>query len=324
MRTSLLVTALVAATLGPPLAAQDIPARPDGWVTDRTGVLGPEAQTIGEELQAFRDSTGFVLGVVLLPTIGDHEPYEVATAIGRQWGIADTGQVGSQTKDLGATMLIVPKSAQSAKGRCFIASAKGSEGFLTDGRAAAICRDMIPFFKQGNYAAGIWHGVDAIESLTVDALAPAPPAPARASHRAAWVWWVLGGFVGIVGLGVVVAHAASRREEEEELRRAAAREQQRWRAANAVQPDPLPPVPPEPVDPTAASVLAAAALAEAERRRRRQQEEDDEEEERRRRSSSSSSDYGSGSSGSSDSGGGGFSFGGGFDSYSGGGGGSDW
>lgn len=284
---------------------QFIPPTPSGWVTDQTDKLTPqEREALGQQAAAIKARTGLVVGVVLLPTIGDYEPYEVATAVGRRWGVAGTGDLGDFTRNLGATMLIVPKGPQSARGRCFIATAKGAEGFITDNRAAAICDGMIPYFRQDQYAAGVQYGLTRVLDLAVKAKAEATRPKPTQSGIPVWIFFV--GF-GLVGGLVLLLVLAAKRQREAEDRRA----QERFRTVRRASPQDwgvraAPPRAAPPPGPRTPAYEPPKLAPEPPRRRPDPPRRDDD------------------SSSSGGSSGGGFSFGGGSDSYSGGGGGRDW
>lgn len=276
------------------LEAQEkfFPERPTGWVTDQAGVLDPKSEAVlAMQLQKLKDETKLVLGIAILPTIGDYQPYEVATAIGRKWGVANTGPLGQGTKDLGATMLIVPKGAQSERGRCFVATAKGAEGFLTDNRMSEVCGQMIPFFKANNYFAGLTVGVQRIETYARDERQTVAAAP-YAAKGAFNIWIILLAVFALAVVVFVIIRSYLREQQRlDSSRRTAMQNMRRYRdPTETISPRPrvVPVVAPPPV----------ARRSEPEPPRRT----DDD----------------------SPSGGGGFSFGGGSDSYSGGGAGRDW
>ena len=49
-------------------------------------------------------------------------------------------------------ILLVPKeTSSSGRGECFITTGQGTEGFILDAEAAALCREAIPLFQQQQY-----------------------------------------------------------------------------------------------------------------------------------------------------------------------------
>ena len=154
-----------------PLRAQGIgtlfPSNPTGFVTDVSKILSAEqTHGINVTISELRDSTKAELAVVILPTIGNYQSYEVAKEIGRTWGVGRKGDVGDPNRNNGIVMLVVPKGPQSEHGYCFIATATGVQGYITDSKASSICvDDMIPHFRAGNYSAGITAGVSSLAGI---------------------------------------------------------------------------------------------------------------------------------------------------------------
>src|SRR3990170_3652761 len=97
---------------------------------------------------------GAEVAVVTLPTINDRAPVEVAVAIGRAWGVGAKAAIGSQQRNAGVVMLLVPRTSEH-KGEIFIASGTGTEGFVTDARSGAIADQMLPALRQGDYGAAV-------------------------------------------------------------------------------------------------------------------------------------------------------------------------
>lgn len=96
------------------------------------------------------------IAVVTLSDIGDREAADVALQIGRQWKVGKIGNPGDPTRNAGAVILLVPKETNSdGRGRCYIATGQGTEGFITDATAGDICREATPFFIEKNYPAGL-------------------------------------------------------------------------------------------------------------------------------------------------------------------------
>jgi uncharacterized protein len=94
--------------------------------------------------------------VVTLPDIGDYDVADVALKIGREWKVGKIGNPGDPTRNAGAVILVVPKETNSdGRGRCFVLTGNGAEGFITDADAGEMCREATPFFKQKDYGRGI-------------------------------------------------------------------------------------------------------------------------------------------------------------------------
>src|SRR5215210_7854335 len=131
-----------------------IPA-PMGLVNDFADVIQPAAaermERIAEDVRA--KSRGEIT-IVTLPDIGTRDVQEVALQIGRQWKVGKIGDPGDPTRNAGAVILLVPKeTSRDGRGRCFIATGYGAEGFITDSDAGAICREATPAFAAKEYSA---------------------------------------------------------------------------------------------------------------------------------------------------------------------------
>jgi len=93
---------------------------------------------------------------VTLPDLAGRDVADVALRIGREWKVGKVGTPGDPTRNAGAVILIVPKETSSDnRGRCFVATGQGTEGFITDATSGEICREATPAFMQRDYAAGL-------------------------------------------------------------------------------------------------------------------------------------------------------------------------
>ena len=153
----------------PALAAEiQFPAL-TGRVVDDAQLLSPEQeQALTGKLAALEQQTGDQLVVVTLPSLQDQEIEDFGYQLGRHWGI------GQKENDGGALLIVAPNERKVR-----IEVGYGLEGVLTDAYSSLIIRnDILPAFRQGDYAAGIIAGTDAvIAQLTAD--------PAEAQARAA-------------------------------------------------------------------------------------------------------------------------------------------
>jgi uncharacterized protein len=142
------------------------PARPDGYVTDRAGVIGETSKarmtSLIERLQA---TTGAEIAVVTLPTIGDRDEAEVALAIGRKWGVGAKGEVGSAKRNAGIVVLLVPLSNhQSGTGHIRIEVGNGLEGIITDAGAGRIRELIRPDLVREDYSSALTTAVETLAS----------------------------------------------------------------------------------------------------------------------------------------------------------------
>lgn len=141
-------------------AAPQIPPKPTAaagiYVQDYAQVLSAEDKrrllSIGQELD---DKTTAQLAVVTVNTLDGQPIEDYALAILREWGI------GSKEKNNGALIVVAVQDRRSR-----IEVGYGLEGLLTDGLTGRIQdQAMIPYFRKGNYAAGIVNGYAVTASL---------------------------------------------------------------------------------------------------------------------------------------------------------------
>lgn len=141
-------------------AAPQIPPKPTAaagiYVQDYAQVLSAEDKrrllSIGQELD---DKTTAQLAVVTVKTLDGQPIEDYALAILREWGI------GSKEKNNGALIVVAVQDRRSR-----IEVGYGLEGLLTDGLTGRIQdQAMIPYFRKGNYAAGIVNGYAVTASI---------------------------------------------------------------------------------------------------------------------------------------------------------------
>ena len=159
----ILAYSLILALFTPLVKAQDFPEpmQPPRLVNDFTGLLDPsDAMNLERQLIAFNDQTSTQIYVVTVPTLNGYDPADFTTRLAEKWG------VGVKGKDNGVMIMVKPKTAEE-KGLVYIAVGYGLEGALTDLQANQIVDiDMIPRFRENNYAAGIQAAVNVIMKIT--------------------------------------------------------------------------------------------------------------------------------------------------------------
>lgn len=149
---------VASAAISPCVGAQEpmIPA-PTGLVNDFAGVL--DAGTVARITRIAEDVRAKSRGEIAVVTLSDlkgREAADVALRIGRKWKVGKIGNPGDPTRNAGAVILLVPKETNSDnRGRCFILTGQGTEGFITDATAGEICREATPSFVQRDYASGL-------------------------------------------------------------------------------------------------------------------------------------------------------------------------
>lgn len=131
--------------------------QPVGLVNDFAHVIpAGEVDRITQIANDVRTKSRGEIAVVTLSDIGDRDPSDVGVALIRQWKIGKAGNPGDPTRNAGAVILVVPKETNSdGRGRCWITTGSGAEGFITDADAGDMCRDAIPDFRNHDYGAGI-------------------------------------------------------------------------------------------------------------------------------------------------------------------------
>ncbi len=136
-------------------AELQVPLRPTSsiYVQDYAGVLSDEGKTRIRSLGAkLAGQTKAQVIVVTLPTLDGANPDEFGLAVLRQWG------VGDKKLNNGVVMLVAVNDRVSR-----IEVGYGLEGALPDGKTGRIQDEqMLPFFKQGKYEAGIVNGYQAL------------------------------------------------------------------------------------------------------------------------------------------------------------------
>lgn len=145
----LLLLLLAAAT---PVAAQNFP-KLTGRVVDTAGLLSAGDQAaLSQKLVALEQATSRQLVVATVPDLQGYPIEDYGYQLGRAWGI---GQKGANN----GVILLVSKNDRKVR----IEVGYGLEPILTDALSSDIIQGRIlPEFKQGDYAAGINAGVDAI------------------------------------------------------------------------------------------------------------------------------------------------------------------
>ena len=138
--------------------AQNLPPKPDRYVTDQAGVLdAATVSTLNAQLEQVEKETSNQIVVAIYPTLPpDAEIAQYATDTYNAW------KIGQKGKDNGALLMVFVNDH-----KMFICTGRGLEGALPD----AICKNIItqviaPQFKQGNYSGGVQAGVNAMIAAT--------------------------------------------------------------------------------------------------------------------------------------------------------------
>lgn len=140
------------------LRAQDLPPKPDRYVTDHAGVLDAgTVASLNQQLDQFERETSNQIVVAIYPSLpADADIAQYATDTYQAWG------VGQKGRDNGAILFVFVNDH-----RIFISTGRGLEGALPDATCKNIITQIItPAFRQGDYAAGIRGGVQAMLAAT--------------------------------------------------------------------------------------------------------------------------------------------------------------
>jgi uncharacterized protein len=167
------VVTLVALMCRGAVAAEPVFPVLSGRVVDEAGLLSAaERERLAGELAAHERATGQQVVIVTLRSLQGYPIEDFGYRLGRAWGIGEKG------KNTGA-MLVVAPSERAVR----IEVGYGLEGLLTDALSRSIIeRDILPAFRQGQFARGISDGAAAmLAALGGTAAAPsrdAGPVPA--------------------------------------------------------------------------------------------------------------------------------------------------
>lgn len=126
---------------------------PPKAVNDFANLLEPfQEQALEQKVDTYNDTTSSAIVIITVPTLNGYDIAEVSLKYLRDWGI------GMKGKNNGVVILV---SAKEHRAR--IETGYGMEGVLPDILAKQIIDErMIPFFKNGDYYAGLNNAVDAI------------------------------------------------------------------------------------------------------------------------------------------------------------------
>lgn len=130
-----------------------VPPHEGRWVHDVAHVLSPSTVAQLEQiLKAERDSTSNQIAILIVPSLEGEDIDGFGIRVAEAW------KAGSKENDNGVIFII---AIQERKMR--IEVGQGLEGVLTDALSSRINRNEVaPYFRQGNYDAGVTAGTMAI------------------------------------------------------------------------------------------------------------------------------------------------------------------
>jgi len=137
-----------------PSFSDDFPwGKPDGYVTDRAGMLSLSAkENISAMIADLESKTDAEIAVATMDHLESGDIRSTAVSLFKQWG------VGKKGKDNGILILLSKKER-----KVDIEIGYGMESVVTDGMAGEIIRNtMAPYFKTGDFDTGFYKAVEAI------------------------------------------------------------------------------------------------------------------------------------------------------------------
>lgn len=170
-------------------------------VTDLAATLSTEqAAALEDRLAAFEAASGSQIAVLIVPTLGGEDIAQFGIRVAEQW------KIGRDKIDDGV-ILIVSKNDRKLR----LEVGYGLEGAIPDAIAKRVIAETItPYFKAGDFAAGIDAGVTQLMRL-IEGEALPPPA-ARASEtdgEDVFVLLVVGGLIAGFLLSTLMSRPAA-------------------------------------------------------------------------------------------------------------------
>lgn len=152
MREFTALFAAFAALIAAPLAAQEFPEL-SGRVVDQANIIPDATEAeLTQKLAALEEQSQRQLVIVTLNDLQGYDISDYGYQLGREWGIGDT------ERNDGALLIVAPNDRKTR-----IEVGYGLEGIMTDALSSLIIQNqLIPRFRDGDYAGGISAGTDSI------------------------------------------------------------------------------------------------------------------------------------------------------------------
>jgi len=165
--------ALVGTLLASPAAALEVPARPQGRVSDYAALLSQEQRArIEQRLAAIEAANSNQFAVAIFPSLEGESLEEFSIRLAGTW------KVGHAGRDNGLLLLVFRDDRKVR-----IEVGYGLEGVITDALSGRVIRDeLAPHFRQGDYAGGIEAAVDALDRASRGEYAALPQPSQRGSR----------------------------------------------------------------------------------------------------------------------------------------------
>jgi uncharacterized protein len=170
-------------------AALDVPPL-SGRVNDLAGIFSSQQrQQLEERLKQFEQETSHQIVVLTIPGLAGDSLEDFGIRVAEAW------KIGQQRLDNGVILLVAKKDRKIR-----IEVGRGLEGILPDLVASRIIREVIaPRFRQGNDAAGVEDGIEAIINVTRAEGLPIPKAT-RTRQVSTGVGLIMFGFTALAAL----------------------------------------------------------------------------------------------------------------------------
>lgn len=180
-----------------PAVALDVPPL-TGRIVDNARLLPPDlAASLSAELAAHEERTGNQVVLLTVPSL-EGEPLEEFSL-----RVAATWKLGRKGTDNGVLVLVVPGDRKAR-----IEVGYGLEGTLTDAKSSRIIREeMVPRFKEGDFAGGISAGLKAVLGTIEGTYTPSERrrGPGSKAAGGAWGAFFLAVVVGILAGAIIGA-----------------------------------------------------------------------------------------------------------------------
>lgn len=157
-----------------------------GYVSDPGGYLRlEEIARLNELIADLEDSSTAQVAVVVLPSIGEENPKEFATALFNHWGI------GQKETDNGLLVLVVMDQRRTE-----FETGYGLEGVLPDALCYRIgMQELVPYFQQNQYGQGLIAAVQRFKSVLENPKSTeeiyADPGQTKSGARNLWAFlWI--------------------------------------------------------------------------------------------------------------------------------------
>jgi len=162
--------------------------RPTGYVTDLAHVITPTATARLESLcTELQQKTGAQMAIVTVRSLEGETVEQYGNELFQQIG------VGGKKDNRGVLLLVAP-----LEHKYWTEVGYGLEPVINDARAGDAGRAMVPFFRQGNYSAGIETGawqlatyIATDRGVTLTASQSPQPAPRPESRSAPIPFWLI-------------------------------------------------------------------------------------------------------------------------------------